>query len=131
MAGANETVSFIPNGLVLVGDELAELPVFDPAAAVSVSPGRIAVVTRHEQNGDTRLRLIAGAPIDSILPATLVFDGQVRLPARRLVVETVLLETLLTCEIKGVAARVQIWIDDLPEPSDIAIVIAEPREVSV
>jgi len=72
----------VPHGVVIIGDPGALPPASFEGHPVAVSDSVVAVATRHEVDGDVRLRL-AAATTDESLPVRL-FSGRLKLPGEKL-----------------------------------------------
>ena len=82
----------------------------------------MAVGTRAEHDGATRVRLlpIGAAPTTN---STLVYEGRLDLPSHQFTVSSVFNDILLSREVKTDDIGVQVWVNDLDEPDEIAVVL--------
>jgi hypothetical protein len=93
-------------------------------ALVAATSSCIAVGTLCEYDGETLISLS-----DVVLPLgvdmSLVFDGALRTPTRKLSLCSVLNEALITLDVPAESMRVQIWSSDDTEPDRIHVVAKE------
>lgn len=113
------------NSLILVMDQsVGEVPESMSNALVAATPSCIAVGTLSEYDGETQVSLSDESSPDK-LGLSLVFDGVLETPTRKLSVCSVLDETLVTLDVPTEASRVQIWANDDKEPNEIDVVVIE------
>lgn len=106
-----------PNSLVLVGDRHGEVPASFGDKLIAASPSCIAVGTRSEVDGATRIRLS-----EECLSSTsqLAFEGVIDVPSGELLVQNILGETYLRMP-AGPRATIQIWVNNPNEPDEVCI----------
>ena len=111
-----------PNSLVLIGDPSGELPNSMERQLVSATTSRIAIGTKAQADGETRIKL--SGPGEEAKPLSiLAFEGQLRMNGCRLTVESVLGTEYLHATVDGSSASLEIWVDDSHEPSEIHVVL--------
>ena len=113
------------NSLILVMDQsVGEIPGSMNKALVAATPSCIAVGTLSEHDGDTLISL-SDEPTTLEAGLSLVFDGTLQTPTRKLSLCSVLDETLITSDVPGETTRVQVWANDDSEPDLIHVLVTE------
>jgi len=111
-----------PNSLVLIGDPTGDVPETLGGGLVRATGKAVAVGTRAEVAGETRIRVIdAGSPEHR--PPIRAFEGMLEAPSGRLTIESVDGETYGEHPIPRGETRVEIWVNDDREPDEICVVL--------
>ena len=111
------------NSLILVMDQsVGEIPESMNKALVAATPSCIAVGTLSEHDGETLISLSDEASPGKV-DLSLVFDGVLETPARKLSLCSVLDEALITLDVPAETTCVQVWANDDKEPNEIAVVV--------
>jgi hypothetical protein len=111
-----------PNSLLLLGDPLAGPPETIAEQLVSAAASCMAIATRSEADGETRVRVL-DKPDAELRAGALVFDGVLDAPTGRLALTSVVGETYAEIPVTRNETRVQVWVNDLQEPDAIDLVI--------
>lgn len=90
---------------------------------VAPSPSVLAIGTAAESNGETRIRIATFPDNASERPAHAVFDGQLEIAGRRMVLSSVLGDRYIDNSFDNVLQRVRVWTDHESEPRDIYILV--------
>lgn len=115
------------NSLILVMDKtVGEVPKTMNRALVAATPSCVAVGTLSELDGETLISLSDGA-LPSGATLSLVFEGVLKTPARKLSLCSVLDETILELDVPGEKTRVQIWANADAEPDEVHVVARQER----
>lgn len=112
-----------PNSVILIGDSKAEPPASMHGQVVASAGSSLAIGTRSEADGQTRIRLAAPPDDPEKRPKILSFDGLLAVPTRRLEVSDVLGEVYSRHQVDREHVRVRVWLDDSSEPNDIYVLI--------
>lgn len=109
-----------PHSVVLVCDfESADVPQSMLGGLISANSGCIAVGCLSELDGETEFVLGTTNEVDSGQGSA--FDGYLETPTRRVVLRSVLGETLLEHEVSQARTRVRIWVNHDSEPDRIVV----------
>lgn len=112
-----------PNSVILVMDQtVGEVPVSMHQGSVAATASCVAVGTRSEADGNTRITLSDESP-PRMSKDPPVFDGVLPIPSKRLSVCSVLDNELLVLDVPTTSMRVRIWINDPVEPSELWILV--------
>jgi hypothetical protein len=110
-----------PNSLVLISGGNGSVPDgFEQGKAIAATPTMIAVGTRNEIDGPTRITLIRRRA--DIGKLQLLFSGNVHELTGTLLVETCEGALLLSGEVDRPQATVEVFASDQTEPDEIMIV---------
>jgi len=101
------------NSLLWIRDPTIEdLPEIDGVGAFWSTPSCVAVGCVPDCDGDTEITI---GPAEAVgLESTPLFDRILPTPSRRLIVETVMKETILQASVRSAETRVRIWTDGHP-----------------
>lgn len=105
-----------PHSVVLVGDRGAEPPGEMQGAIAVATSGCIAVGTRVDADGPTQVELRSRP---GGMTTHHVFAGPLELPDRVLTVSSGTGDEYLVRGVSDSTATVNVWVDDLAEPSSI------------
>lgn len=111
-----------PNSLLLVMDEIAEIPESMGNGLVVATASCIAVGTRSDADGTTEV-VLSNEPKcrESEGRLQLVFRGVLATPSRSVSLYTVLLQKFLTLPVPFERTAIEIWADHGTEPSHLCI----------
>ena len=113
------------NSVILVMDQsVGEVPKAMNKALVAATPSCIAVGTLSEHDGLTLISLSDAAPPPGT-DMSLVFDGVLTTPTRKVSLCSVLDEALVALDVPAESTRVQIWANDDTEPDQIHVAVKE------
>jgi hypothetical protein len=108
------------NSLLFIRDaNIREVPNIDGKSAVWSTASCVAVSCRPDCDGETEV--IIGAPGGISARGSLLFDGKMKTPSRRVVVETVLRERILESAVPNAETRVRIWTNGRPDTDRVSI----------
>jgi len=108
------------NSLIFVNDASNEdIPEIDGIGGLWAIPSCVAVGCLPDADGDTKI--ILGPVQDVGTEKHLLFEGTVETPTRKLIVDTVLAETLLETDVPKTVTHLKIWTDGYPD-SEIVII---------
>lgn len=109
-----------PNSLVLVEDPSGgEVPESMGSSVTASTDSCIAVGCRSESDGKSEVVLGPSAEMD---PGTSpVLDQELSTPSRKVVVRTVLGDTVLESPVSTEKTRIRVWVNDQKEPDRILI----------
>jgi hypothetical protein len=111
------------NSLLFIRDgNLRHVPQINGDAAVWSTESCVAVTCLPDCDGDTEITLVIGSNMES--DRTLLFDGRLRTPSRRVIVETVLGKTILETSVPNVTTRVQVWTNGLRDTDKVVIAVS-------
>ena len=113
-----------PNSLVLVKDPgKAEIPDSMSGLLVAATSSCIAVGCRSEADGETDFTLGLVTEVNpGYSPA---FNGKLKTPNQKIVLETVLGQTILEHPVLGRETPVKVWVNDPNEPDIVIVGIGE------
>jgi hypothetical protein len=111
-----------PNSLIIVGDPAADLPETMGGGLISSSSSAVAVGTRAEVDGETRI-ILAEAGLTRTPGRKRVFVGELALPSSRLTVESVLGDGCFERAMPEGKAQLEVWVNDETEPDEIVLVL--------
>jgi len=111
-----------PYSVVVIEDEIGgEVPDSIDDTLVVATHSCIAVRCRAADDGPTDLELsVTHNVISREKP---VFQQQIATPTRRVVIRSVLNETLLAIDVPSTKSMVKIWANDSKEPDRIVVVV--------
>jgi hypothetical protein len=118
-----EVVVRPPYSIVLVGDRSGTVPATMAGRLVSATESCLAVSTRSDVDGPTRIRLIDAADSAPDLPRTMAFQGELRLHSRELTVASVDGQVYLRGHVDRPTLGISVFVDDDDEPTDISVVL--------
>lgn len=125
-----EAVVRPPYSVVVVGDRNATVPSAMAGRVVSATDTCLAVSTRSEVDGPTRIRLIDATDAVVDLPRNVAFQGELRVNSHELTIASVDGEVYLRGEVDDTSVGVNIFVDDDAEPADISVVLDNPLRTS-
>src|SRR4029077_10514674 len=100
-----------PNSVVLVSDATGgEIPKSMDDCLISSTTSCIAIGCRSEADGETDIAL--GALLEVAQGGSPDFEGLVATPSRRIVVRTVLGDTILDATVPATNTNVRVWVND-------------------
>jgi len=109
-----------PNSVVLVCDAGGgEIPTSMQGALISSTPSCIAIGCRAEDDGETDIALGAIEEVDPGTPSA--FEGTLSTPTRKVVVRSVLGQTVLEAAVPSRNTRVRVWVNDQSEPDRVVV----------
>jgi hypothetical protein len=110
------------NSLLFIRDaSVRDIPIIDGNASVWSTGSCVAVSCLPDCDGDTEVTLGGTEAVrQSKAP---LFDGLLQTPSRRLIVETVLGETILEASVPEFTSRIRIWTNGLPDTDFVAIAV--------
>lgn len=118
----------IPNGIFFIGDPSArDFPDVDGVAGVWSTQEIVAVACLHEQEGEARITM--GLAGEEVPGGSLIFDGIIKTPHRKIDVTTVpqhptrLEAPILEQWVSSENTRVQIWASDAKFPDEVFIAL--------
>lgn len=112
-----------PNSLVLIVDASSgEIPKSMQGSLISSTESCIAVGCQSEIDGETEFTLGASQDIDPGSHPD--FEGELRTPSRKVVVRSVLGQTMLEMPVAGQKTKVRVWVNDSREPNSVIIGVA-------
>lgn len=108
------------NSLIFVNDALNEdIPEIDEPSGLWLIPSCIAIGCLPDCDGSTKI--ILGPVHEAGTEKHLLFEGTVETPSRKLIVDTVLAETLLETDVPETVTHLKIWTNGHPA-SDIVVI---------
>jgi hypothetical protein len=111
-----------PNSLVLVMDRsVGEIPKTMQGQAISATRTCIAIGTLSAADGETTVELTDETAIVPVGGAT--FEAVLDTPERKIVICSVLNETLMDCEVNGSRTKVRIWTNHPSEPDTVNVFV--------
>lgn len=118
-----------PNSLIIVGDPSGDLPETISGRLISSTNTAVAVGTRAEMDGETRIYLLddESKRAQASRAERRVFAGELDLPSLRLTVESTLGETYFERPAPEGKAQLEVWVNHETEPDEIALVLRYHR----
>jgi len=115
-----ETSVAPPNSIVFVVDptHVSVVPEDTGVALVTATDSCVAIGTREQASGETRIRLETAS---GDLEGSVVFQGLLETPGRKVAVETSELDRLVAIDVENASTHIKVWVDDDSEPSSITI----------
>jgi hypothetical protein len=108
------------NSLLFVRDsKIRHVPKIDGDSAVWSTASCVAVSCLPDCDGDTEVTL--GVPQELGVNKAPLFDGRLITPSRRLIVETVLGQTILEASVPNPVTRVKIWTNGFRDSDKIVV----------
>ncbi len=118
----------ILNSLLFIRDaSVRQIPKIDGSSAVWFTEFCVAVSCLPDCDGDTEITL---GDAQERLEATPLFDGRLRTPSRRVIVETVLGRAILETSVPSATTRVKIWTNGFRDTDRVLISLGE-SEITV
>jgi len=110
----------VSNSLLFIRDsKLVELPEIAGTSAIWSTSSCIAVSCLPDCDG---LTVVTIGPVERIKSDdTLLFEGTLRTPSRKVIVETVLAETILEMAVPSENCRICIWTDGHRDTQKVVI----------
>lgn len=112
-----------PNSLVLITDSGGgEIPASMAGSLIAATSSCIAVGCRSESDGETAFTLGFARDVNpSYAP---FFEGKLATPNRKIVLRSVIGQTILEQQVSGWETTIQIWVNDTKEPDSVVVGIA-------
>jgi len=96
------------NSLLFVRDPtIKDLPEIDGESSVWWTPTCVALSCLPDSDGETEISL--GVAQDVVPTSSVLFDGDLWTPSRRIIVETVLGQVILEMRVPSRESRIRIW----------------------
>lgn len=113
------------NSLLLIRDEKERaVPPIDGRAGIWRTPSCIAVSCLPDSDGPSKITI---GPIREIDPQrSLLFEGSLKTPSRRVVVQSVLGEEILAADVSAVQTRLKIWTNGELDTDTAGIGVESP-----
>ena len=122
-----ETTLAVMNSIIFVGDRGAEPPLHLDGI-IGIQKSCIAIGTRIEIDGETHIQLFdGGLPEDVVSGLMLIASEILEIPSGEIAVETADAETLLSCRVRDLRVRCNIFVNNDKWPDEIVIGV-EPAE---
>jgi hypothetical protein len=116
----NSATVLAPHSILLLGDpEKSDVPMTMGTELISWTSSCVVVGCRPDSEGETTITLGSSADIEKTF--TCVFDNSIATPARKIVVFTALMESLLEKAVPTATTRLVIWVNDTGEPDQIVV----------
>jgi hypothetical protein len=113
------------HSLILIMDQSAgKIPESMNRALVPATSSCVAVGTLSEYDGDTLVILSDKTPLVSS-GLSLVFDGVLHTPTKKLSLCSVLDEAFITLDVQAEKTHIQVWANDDSEPNEIYLAVLE------
>ena len=110
------------NSVILVMDpQLGKIPNSMNGRVVAATDSCVAVGTKEEYEGPTRIRITDEVSDDT--PPLKVHDGAVEVTSGEIVVANILGEAFLRWPVEGTSVGLQIYINHSTEPDEIVVVV--------
>ncbi len=90
---------------------------------VASTPTCVAIGTLSQHDGHTRLRLAAESEEAVGSLGTVVFQGTLEIPGRRIVVASVHGDQYLVMPVDDTAVTLRVWANDPTEPDEILVIV--------
>ena len=116
----SSTKKVVPNSVILIEDQSGgEIPNSMNQSLIAATASCIAVGCRAEDDGETEI--ILGHCDNVASDKQPMFEGALRTPSQKLVVRTVLGDTLLEMPVATAETKLIIWVNDQTEPDHIVV----------
>jgi hypothetical protein len=115
-----------PNSLILVQDsEGGDIPISMDSSSMAATGSCIAIGTTSDLDEDTEISIGMCEEFDVELEPT--FEFYLQVPSRKIVVQTVYIETLIELDLLGQEIFLRIWTNHPTEPNIIQICILDRK----
>ena len=111
-----------PNSVLIMDRSVGQIPDSLMGGLTAFTPTCVAIGTRSEHDGDTRVTLEEND--GSSCRGVPAFDGVLDTPDRKIAVCSVLDDVIFELPVPAERTRVRIWANDASEPSEIYIVVS-------
>lgn len=118
-----EVVVRPPYSVVFVGDRESSVPATTAGSLVSATNTCLAIGTRSDVDGPTRVRLIDATDEVADVPQVKAFDGTLAAKSHELTIASVDGHVYLRRELDDPSIGLKVYVDDETEPTDICVVV--------
>lgn len=109
-----------PNALLFISHECGgDVPEFVEDRLVLFTDTRVSIGCLPDMDGETEITLGSVADVSS--EGSLVFDGTIKTPTKKIVVSTVEDEEIIAAAVPSLETRIRIWANRTREPDKIVI----------
>ncbi|MBS4084113.1 MAG: hypothetical protein KGZ73_11225 [Rhizobiales bacterium] len=110
----------VQNSCILVRDILNDEPLFiERDSAVAIGQYGLNISCLPDSEGDTSV--VAGSVTEIKPDVSLVFDGVIKTPSKKLLVETILRTPIFEIDVDSALTKLSVWTDGHPGTGRIVI----------